>query len=77
MGGCARHDFRVLWGRVDPQSDPPAARPLLTHDAHNDPCRALLTRTLRIDMLDLPPAIVRLRDGRGYEAELRYRVPAT
>jgi len=76
-GGCARHDFRVLWDGSIRKSDPPQLDLLLTHDAHNDPCRALLTRTLRIDMLDLPPAIVRLRDGRGYEAELRYRVPAT
>lgn len=76
-GGCQRHDFRVLWNGAIRKSDPPQADFLLTHDGHGDPCEALLTETLRIDMLDLPPLVLTLRDGFGFEQELRYRLPPT
>ena len=76
-GGCQRHDFRVLWSGAIRRSNPPQADFLLTHDGHADPCRALLSETLRIDMLDLPPLVLTLRDGLGFEQQLRYRLPAT
>lgn len=76
-GGCRRHDFRVLWNGALRESNPPQADFLLTHDGHADPCRALRSETLRIDMLDLPPLVLTLRDGFGFEQQLRYRLPPT
>jgi hypothetical protein len=49
-GGCAEHAFALL---VDPammESHPVQMRGSLAHDAHGDPCRALLSRTLVIDL---------------------------
>ncbi|MCA9649345.1 MAG: hypothetical protein H6712_19875 [Myxococcales bacterium] len=74
-GGCQRHDFRVLWNGAVRRSNPPQADFLLTHDGHADPCRMILHETLRIDMLDLPPLVLTLRDGFGGEQQLRYRLP--
>lgn len=72
-GGCRRHDFRVLWDGAMRESNPPQVDFLLTHDGHDDPCRALRVETLSIDMLDLPPLILTLRNGFGFEQRLSYR----
>lgn len=76
-GGCRRHDFRVLWSGALRESSPPQADFLLTHDGHADPCKALRRETIRVDMLDLPPLVLTLRNGFGFEQQLRYRLPPT
>lgn len=62
-GGCADHDLHLLavtgfaqrLELVAPGSPLPAALvPLfLSHDAHDDPCEAYITRTLRFDLRPL------------------------
>lgn len=52
-GGCREHRFALL---VDPafmESFPVQVAARLAHDADGDPCRALLTRTLRFDLSPL------------------------
>lgn len=75
-GGCRRHDFRVVWNGQLRKSNPPQLSLMLIHDSHADPCRALVYQTLRIDLFDLPPAVVHLNNGLGFEASFNYRLPA-
>ncbi|HEV2129838.1 MAG TPA: hypothetical protein VGR27_01965 [Longimicrobiaceae bacterium] len=52
-GGCAEHGYALVFMNVFLESDPVQMRGLLSHDAKGDPCRALLTRTLRFDLTPL------------------------
>jgi hypothetical protein len=49
-GGCARHDFQLDWNGVIRESFPPGVTLTLTHNGHNDPCKALLTEELEFDL---------------------------
>lgn len=82
-GGCVEHDFRLLAGRAIMESEPPQADIRLSHDAHGDLCRALITRDLRFDLVPLKtyfqgdratpgPLLLRLR---GWDMLLRYDFP--
>lgn len=55
-GGCAEHTFALVFANVFLESLPVQMRGLLSHDARGDPCRALLTRTLRFDLTPLKEA---------------------
>jgi hypothetical protein len=74
-GGCREHTFHMLWSGAILKSNPPQASFFLVHDAQDDPCKALISETLRFDMLDLPPLVLHLSDGRDWQATLRYRLP--
>lgn len=49
-GGCADHDFSLIHTGGFMESHPVQTRLLLTHDAHGDNCRALLSRDLTFDL---------------------------
>jgi len=52
-GGCTTHDYAlVAWGGWM-ESFPVQVDVLLTHDDHDDPCDALVRRTLRFDLTPL------------------------
>ncbi len=55
-GGCTEHDYALVFSNVFLESDPVQMRGLLSHDAKGDPCRALITRTLRFDLAPLKEA---------------------
>ncbi len=55
-GGCAEHSYALVFSNVFLESLPVQMRGLLSHDAKGDPCRALLTRTLRFDLTPLKEA---------------------
>jgi hypothetical protein len=42
-GGCQPHDFKLVWNQM---AMGPYNRIFLTHDAHGDLCKALVTRKL-------------------------------
>lgn len=52
-GGCAAHDFGLLLSSSFRESQPVQAPALLAHDAHDDPCDALLSATLLADLRGL------------------------
>jgi hypothetical protein len=52
-GGCADHDFALIVGPEMAESDPVQMRGSLAHNAHGDPCRALISRTLVLDLSPL------------------------
>jgi hypothetical protein len=52
-GGCAEHDFALVFANVFLESLPVQMHGLLSHDAKGDPCRAMLSRTLRFDLTPL------------------------
>jgi hypothetical protein len=49
-GGCASHTFAACLHDRQLLSDPPGLLVGLSHDAHGDPCDALLRHDLRIDI---------------------------
>lgn len=52
-GGCREHRFALLIDPAFMESFPVQVAARLAHDADGDPCRALLTRTLRFDLSPL------------------------
>jgi hypothetical protein len=62
-GGCAEHDFALYAGGFR-ESEPVQTVLHLAHDAHGDPCRALLRRELRFHLGPLRDAY-RRSYGRG------------
>ena len=49
-GGCATHEYALLVANVFLESWPVQMHGALAHDAHDDPCDALLTPSLRFDL---------------------------
>lgn len=64
-GGCAEHDFALLHSGVFMESHPVQTRLQLAHDAHGDPCRALLGRDLSFDLAPLKAAYRQAYGSRG------------
>jgi hypothetical protein len=52
-GGCAEHDFSLVYSGAFRESHPVQTDLSLRHDAHDDPCRALLSRDLTFDLSPL------------------------
>jgi hypothetical protein len=52
-GGCAEHHFSLLHSGVFRPAAPVETDLQLTHDAHGDPCRAILGRELVFDLTPL------------------------
>lgn len=52
-GGCRDHRFALLIDPAFMESFPVQVAARLAHDADGDPCRALLTRTVRFDLSPL------------------------
>jgi hypothetical protein len=52
-GGCRDHEFGLITNGVFAESYPVQTWVRLAHDANNDMCRALLSRTLRFDLSPL------------------------
>jgi hypothetical protein len=55
-GGCAHHDVDAVAYTGWMESNPVQVGVALAHDAHDDMCDALVTRTLRFDLLPLRDA---------------------
>jgi hypothetical protein len=55
-GGCRDHQFRLLVSRAFRESFPVQATAALAHAADGDNCKALLTRTVGIDLAPLKAA---------------------
>ena len=49
-GGCREHDFSLLFSGAFMESEPVQTRVTLAHDAHGDPCRALVGSRLQFDL---------------------------
>lgn len=75
-GGCRDHYFHMLWSGAVMRSNPPQANFFLVHEANDDPCKALITETLRFDMLDLLPLVLHLSNGLDWKTTLHYLLPA-
>lgn len=58
-GGCREHDFSLLHSGGFMESNPVQTRVTLAHDAHGDPCRALVGAQLRFDLTPLKQAFQR------------------
>lgn len=55
-GGCVEHDFALVVEEVFLESHPVQMPARLSHDAHGDPCRALVAATLRFDLVPVTEA---------------------
>ncbi|MEM8894886.1 MAG: hypothetical protein AAGC88_09930, partial [Bacteroidota bacterium] len=67
-GGCAEHEFDLMWDHVVAESFPAQTWMTLTHNANNDMCRALVRDTLNItyesiDGFSIQDMIVHLVNG--------------
>lgn len=49
-GGCRTHDYQLIVGTAWMESFPVQAPGRMSHDAHGDPCKALLRHELRINL---------------------------
>ena len=54
-GGCATHRFALVTDGAVAESNPPQMLLRLAHDGDRDPCDALLTRTVQVDLAVLTP----------------------
>lgn len=61
-GGCAQHDFDLFWAGSFLESFPVQAVLVLTHDAHGDLCKALISENVAFD---LAPLRAVYQDGYG------------
>lgn len=52
-GGCRDHTFGLFHEGVFLESDPPQANLLMSHDADEDPCDALIEREIAFDLAPL------------------------
>ena len=64
-GGCARHDFSLLFSGVFMQSFPMQTHLDLAHDAHGDPCRAIVGARPTFDLTPLKLAYQAAHGERG------------
>lgn len=56
-GGCGRHRLALVAGTAIAESYPPFSSFRLAHDGGGDPCDALLTRDLRVDLSPIVPLV--------------------
>jgi hypothetical protein len=54
-GGCAPHSFALVTGGEIGESNPPFTIFRLAHDGNRDPCDALLTRNVEVDLSPIMP----------------------
>lgn len=52
-GGCEKHEFSLLAGDSFFESDPAMVEVMLSHNAHGDPCEAMITKELTFDLSPL------------------------
>ena len=64
-GGCATHDFSLLHSGVFLESFPVQTHLTLAHDAHGDPCRALLSTRVEFDLTPLKRSFQKSYGERG------------
>lgn len=62
-GGCEVHDFELYWDGLFMESYPVQVNLQLSHNSHNDMCRALITDNLYFDLTLLKTAY-----SSGYQA---------
>ena len=55
-GGCREHSFLLLGGGLWAESYPVQTGVRLAHESNNDPCDAMLSRTLKFDLVPLKVA---------------------
>jgi hypothetical protein len=55
-GGCREHDYRVIVSTIWMESFPIQVPARISHDAHGDVCKALLTREVRVSLAPLANA---------------------
>jgi hypothetical protein len=55
-GGCSVHHFNLVVGGGWMESNPVQVNAIVSHDAHNDNCDALLFRTVHFDLRPLKRA---------------------
>ena len=61
-GGCRDHDAALLVERAFMETAPPRLRTRIAHESNNDACKALVFRTLNID---LTPVRLHYQDAYG------------
>ncbi len=49
-GGCKPHDFKVISNGAMMKSMPPQMNVMLSHDAHDDMCEALLSQDVTVSL---------------------------
>lgn len=69
-GGCRPHSFSVCWNGAVADSYPPQVSLELAYDAHGDPCDALITHDVQIDLTSLPdwvgrPVVFHISGAKG------------
>lgn len=61
-GGCKQHRFALVAAEALAESNPPYTRFRLVHEGDEDPCDALLTRDLQVDLTPIV-SLVQLSGG--------------
>lgn len=74
-GGCADHDFELVWSGTYLESNPPVAKMRLLHNGNHDVCDAYLPERLHFALPSLDPCVIRIENGQGGSADVRYKLP--
>jgi hypothetical protein len=75
-GGCKAHDFKVISNGAMMKSMPPQVNVILSHNAHEDMCEALLTQDVTVSLEPLKQqamnggVVIHLK---GFEKSLMYQ----
>ncbi|MEM7036879.1 MAG: hypothetical protein AAF570_07870 [Bacteroidota bacterium] len=76
-GGCQEHDFDLYWTAAWAESIPPQTQLYLTHNAHDDRCRAYFTKQIRFSLSELTypgqkKVTLNISDGESNLASVNY-----
>jgi hypothetical protein len=52
-GGCKEHEIKIFTTGALLKTNPPMAELFIYHDANNDSCEALITKELKINLIEL------------------------
>lgn len=73
-GGCAQHDFQLLWNGAFMKSLPPQASFRLVHHANGDACESSVRETVRFSLSELEPCVMHVATAFGFQLALRHRL---
>jgi hypothetical protein len=75
-GGCKTHDFKVISNGAMMKSMPPQVNVILSHNAHEDMCEALLTQDVTVSLEPLKQQAISggvVIHVKGFEKSLMYQ----
>ncbi len=73
-GGCKKHDFLLVSGSSFMESYPVQIAAVLSHDAHNDSCEALIIKELTFDLSPLKQTYLQIYPPYDWETTITIKI---